>query len=376
MLRVSSTISFGMAGCLLAIGLAADVCAQTSAQPKSPTRLALPSIVSLEPGRGPMTLPRLLTSTDVTIGDPSVSYVDPEFLPDERLMVWQDAGCEVWLCSVDPDTGGMVPANGKGQFAGRAAPLLTKRNPLLGVTYNGPEFGISRQGIVVYYSDSEQLEIARYDLASQRIDIPVPGTTRNTRALIASKDHDDPGTRVMYLRVEGAAASANLKIVNEWFDDSDLEVVHPLPLLKSGTSGPQWIPGQRAIIAQLPDQSGVEQVCRYDIDAGQFTLLTDTPGNKIDSFAFAAPEYPGELVFLTLNERKWLEAYRLQGSQWTRILHLPAPGTSANSSSGLKSPEPVVYRGRTYITYLADFENTITRGWSSMTSCSSTITTG
>jgi hypothetical protein len=308
-----------------------------------------------------MGLPGLLTSTDVIIGDPKVSYVDPEFLPEERLMVWQDAAGEVWQCEVDADTGDMLPANGKGQFAGRAAPLLTKRNPFDGVTYNGPEFGVSQQGIVIYYCESEQLEIARFDLASQHIDIPVPGITRNTRALISSKDRGDLGTRVMSVRVEGESAAGGLQLFNEWFDDSEPDVVHPIPRIKSGTSGPQWIPGQRAIIAQLPDQNGIEQVCRYDIDTEEFTLFTDTPGDKIDSFAFEAPEYPGEILFLTLNQRQWLEVYRQQGNRWTRILRVPAPGSTATTSSGLKSPEPVFYRGQTYFTYLADSVNGLTR---------------
>ncbi|HUQ71509.1 MAG TPA: hypothetical protein VM165_18420 [Planctomycetaceae bacterium] len=326
----------------------------------SRTRQAQPSVVSVVRGRGPLGLPGLLTSTDVVIGDPAVSYVDPEFLPEERLMVWQDAAGEVWLCEVDPDTGNMVPADGKGESAGRAAPLLTKRNPFFKVTYNGPEFGVSQQGIVVYYCDSEQLEITRFDLASRRIDIPVPGVTRNTLALISSKVPGAPGTLVMYGRIGATPAGGN-QILNEWFDDSEPEVVHPVPRIKSGTSGPQWFPGQRAIIAQLPDENGVEQVCRYDIDAEQFTLLTDTPGDKIDSFAFQAPEYPGEILFLTLNQRQWLEVYRQRGTRWTRILRIPAPASSAKTSSGLKSAEPVAYRGKTYITYLADSGDKMTR---------------
>src|SRR5690349_21385178 len=124
MLRVASILAHCVAGGLLAIGMAAGACAETKVRTASRTPLALPSVVSLVRGTGPLGLPRLLTSTDVIIGDPTISYVDPEFLPEERLMVWQDATGEVWQCEVDPDTGGMLPPDGKGQYAGRAAPLL------------------------------------------------------------------------------------------------------------------------------------------------------------------------------------------------------------------------------------------------------------
>jgi hypothetical protein len=362
MLRVASILTRCIAGGLLVIGMGAGACAEAKVRPTPRSRMALPSVVSVVQGCGPWGLPGLMTSTDVVIGDPAVSYVDPEYLPEERLMVWQDAVGEVWLCEIDPDTGDMLPAaDGKGQSAGRAAPLLTKRNPFRDVTYNGPEFGVSQQGIVVYYCDAAQLEITRFDLATRRIDIPVPGVTRNTRALISSKVPGAPGTLVMSARIGATPDAGGTQLFNEWFDDSEPAVVHPIPRIKSGTSGPQWFPGQRAIIAQLPDQNGVEQVCRYDIDAEEFTLLTDTSGDKIDSFAFQAPEYPGEILFLTLNQREWLEVYRQQGSRWTRILRVPAPGSSANTSSGLKSAEPVAYQGKTYITYLADSGNKLTR---------------
>jgi hypothetical protein len=346
-------------GVLVIAGLAEAEAANIRTVARTPFKL--PGVVTLVPARDSLRLPGLLTSTDVVIGDAGVSYIDPEFLDEDRLMVWQDDVGDVWLCDIDPDTGDLRPADGKGEYAGRAAPLLTQTNPFFDVTYNGPEFGRSRQGVVVYYCNSDDLSVTRYDLATQRIDIPVPGTTRNTRALISSKEASFPGTLVMYARIGDAATPGKKQIFNEWFNDAQPQIVRSVPRIKAGTSGPQWMPGERAIIAQQPDANGVEQVCRYDIDTEQFTLLTDTPGDKIDSFAFRAPEYPGETLFLTLNQRKWLEVYRQQGGRWNRILRMTAPGSSAKTSSGLKSAEPVSYRGKTYITYLADGADAIPR---------------
>ena len=317
------------------------------------------SITFVPPGRVGDT-PVLLTSTDLEIGDPTLSYVDPEFLPEERLVVWQDAAGKVWLCHVDPGTGHLIPPDGRGEFAGLAAPLLTKQNPFSDVTYNGPEFGRSQQGIVVYYCGGKSLDVTRYSLATRKLDRPLTGDRQNTRALISSKDASDPGVRVMLARFANESAGAGIQVINEWFDDAEPSLVHEIPRIKSGTSGPQWIPGERAIITQYPDDDGVQQVNRYDIDAGKFTQWTKTPGEKVDSFAFHAPEFPGELLFLTLTERKWLEVYRRQDADWVRILQIPSPGNSLQSSSGLKSAEPVFYQGRTYFTYLADGEK-ITR---------------
>lgn len=357
MIRPHSRLSCSFLGGLLAlIVLTTQVAAGNRIRARVPSPLAFPSVIALIPREGPLGLPGLLTSTDVVIGDPTVSYIDPEFLPDERLMVWQDAAGDVWLCQVDSKTGAMIPPDGKGEYAGRAAPLLTKETPFVNVTYNGPEFGISRQGIVVYYCGSERLEIIRYDLATKQMVIPVPSGTQNTRALITSKQADDPGVRVISARFAQASGTQIPTVVNEWFDDSSPDVVHAMPHIKSGTSGPQWLPGERALITQYADQNGVQQVSRYDLDTQEFTQLTTTPGDKIDSFAFTAPEFPGETLFLTLNQRKWLEVYRQLGDSWVRIQRIPAPGTSSASSSGLKSAEPLIFRGKTYFTYLADGE--------------------
>gem|GEM_PF-5721444 len=344
---------------LLTLGIAAPVEAKVRTVAKTP--LKLPSVVRVVPRSGSLGIPGLLTSTDVVIGDTSVSYIDPEFLADERQMVWQDDLGHVWLCEVDPETGDMLPADGKGQYAGRAAPLLTKENPFFDVTYNGPEFGQSQQGIVLYYSQFDGLDIVRYNVATRQLDLPVSATTTNTRALISSKEPAFPGSLVMWARIGAADNAAGKQIFNEWFDDSQPEIVHPVPRIKAGTSGPQWLPGERAIIAQYPDARNVDQVCRYDIDTEEFTLLTDTPGNKIDSFAFEAPEFPGETLFLTLNQRKWLEVYRQQGAKWQRILRITAPDSTPRTSSGLKSAEPVSYQGKTYFTYLANDTDAIPR---------------
>src|SRR5688572_27995962 len=91
-------------------------------------------------------LPRFVSYTDVRIGDPAVSYKDQEFLPDARLMVWQDERERVWVCRFDPVTGDLEPADGRGRFIGVAAPLLTP-DLFLKSTINGPEFGYSRRGI-------------------------------------------------------------------------------------------------------------------------------------------------------------------------------------------------------------------------------------
>jgi hypothetical protein len=57
---------------------------------------------------------------DVRLGDPTVSYVNMEFSPDMQFAAWVDIRLppllpsRAWLCAVDPETGDLIPSDGKG----------------------------------------------------------------------------------------------------------------------------------------------------------------------------------------------------------------------------------------------------------------------
>ncbi len=57
---------------------------------------------------------------DQRIGDPNVNYVNPEFSPIGNYMVWIEIDTsngltgKVWQCGVDPNTGNLIPPDGKG----------------------------------------------------------------------------------------------------------------------------------------------------------------------------------------------------------------------------------------------------------------------
>jgi hypothetical protein len=60
------------------------------------------------------------TQNDQRIGDTSVNYVNPEFSPQGNYMVWIEVDTtngfsgKVWQCGIDPNTGNLIPPDGKG----------------------------------------------------------------------------------------------------------------------------------------------------------------------------------------------------------------------------------------------------------------------
>jgi hypothetical protein len=55
------------------------------------------------------------TPTETIVGDPASGCLGMEFSPDMKWFVWTQQGAikASWLCGMNPDTGDLVPANGK-----------------------------------------------------------------------------------------------------------------------------------------------------------------------------------------------------------------------------------------------------------------------
>jgi len=57
---------------------------------------------------------------DLRIGDTTVNYVNPEISPIGNYMIWMEVDTangifgKVWQCGIDPNTGDLIPPNGKG----------------------------------------------------------------------------------------------------------------------------------------------------------------------------------------------------------------------------------------------------------------------
>jgi hypothetical protein len=57
---------------------------------------------------------------DIRIGDTTINYVNPELSPTGNYLIWIEIDTTngvsgtVWQCGIDPNTGDLIPENGKG----------------------------------------------------------------------------------------------------------------------------------------------------------------------------------------------------------------------------------------------------------------------
>lgn len=276
---------------------------------------------------------------DLRIGDPNVTYLDPEFWPAGQMMLWQEQfNGQVWVCQVNPEDGTMIPPDGKGQPMGFAAPITQ--------TYNGPEFGLSQQGLSVFYTGvSPNATLQLYRSRVQPGALPEQLTFErsdqvNNIGVISSLDASESQTRLIYFKGR-TALPATIYWMYENRQSDEVEIGTP------GTvtlAGPRWMPGELKFVTnQHIDRYA--QIIFADALSGARTQLSFDNGDKSDPFAWRAPEFNNEMLIMATLDNDSLAVYRQINGAWTRINVASVPGVGRHYSG-----EPFVYRGRSYAT--------------------------
>lgn len=107
------------------------------------------------------TRPLGFTPDDVRLGDPEVGYLNIEFSPDMQYASWIEIIADkpleptpAWLCGVDPETGDLIPSDGRGY-------LITKIKNL-GWVAGSPQWGEDSSGpFVIVINGVNQMLMAR-----------------------------------------------------------------------------------------------------------------------------------------------------------------------------------------------------------------------
>lgn len=306
-------------------------------------------------------------SLDRRIGDPAISYVDPEVASATGLVAWQDDLGHIWVCQLDRQTGDLIPPDGRGQYLAQGVPLFSSSNSGDNVfrVINGPEWGFSQRGAGVYFlfgDNALRYQIGRVQLNDLTFEAVTPPSTQAALGAFPSEDVRDPVGRVLYSRLVEPPDQAAGRIASEWIEEDRPRAAAAFPLDSIGSVGPRWIPGQRAIVTNVADGDRVRQIARHDIDTGETTLLTTGPEPKADAVFFAAPEFPGELVFSCIVAETEIAFYRQVGPGWQEIGRVAAPqGPLTAAPPSVSSAEPFVYRGRSLVVYVATDRDDSTR---------------
>lgn len=273
--------------------------------------------------------------------------IDAEFSQERGQIVWVDRDAKLWVADVNRRTGSIVPSDGKGQLVDPAALRLSE---VVGLTYNGPEWVPAADGVYIAYTKflpgrPRTLVNARLAIARQLADgtweprILQPELARN--APYASNDPGDPSPRITY--VDPA--------YNHFWRDIDRPAgEEKIPDVPQTPKSVRFVNGARAAVF-VAAAFGVQQVFRYDLDTKQLEQLTFDDGDKdIETvpWMWAAPEFDGSFVLMTVVDRNLLRFYRLLPLPRGGLAWLPFDQREFPTGATVWSPEPFVYQGQSY----------------------------
>ena len=273
--------------------------------------------------------------------------IDAEFSQERCQIVWVDKDAKLWVANVNRRNGTISPSDGKGQLVD---PDALRPSEVVGLTYNGPEWVPSADGVFIAYTKflpglPRTLENARLAIARQLPDgtwepkILQPQKARN--APYASTDPGDPSPRITYVDTA----------YNHYWRDVDNPVGEELiPEVPRTPKSVRFVAGARAVVFTAP-ALGTQQVFRYDLDTKEVEQLTYDAGDKDTEtvpWMWAAPEFSGDFVLMTVVNLNQMRFYRRVTLPGGASVWLPFAQRDFPAGTTVWSPEPFVYQGQSY----------------------------
>ncbi|MBM4093632.1 MAG: EF-hand domain-containing protein, partial [Planctomycetes bacterium] len=289
---------------------------------------------------------------DVSVGDPAVSYQDPEFLPGGARMTFVDQQRRVWVGELDPATGLTRTKTGKDILVGENwAPFQHSQN--------GPEWCLDKQGPTVAYTVLDDKGVAQLAMAriGEKAAEPLRVLTSGAQRSFSPFGTLWAGDASAWLAfAHGGREYADYFV--RLFNVARPEKTFDVPYYWVGSSAPRWLHGTTRIVYPYLVKHGQIEIAVFDCATGKVAVLTDDGGSKDEVWGFFAPEYDGEVLYAAQLDNKEIAIYRDlkdRGSLLTKIATLKLPSNSPHPF--MRSMEPLVNLrgagGVSYFTVLA-----------------------
>jgi hypothetical protein len=271
----------------------------------------------------------------VLVSDPAGSINDPEFDQVGYHITWQDVTGNLWLASVDPLTGDIVPSSGKGQL------LDTGLYPFI-ISGNGPEwsYGKGKANIVYTVNNGGKPLLRAARANSSGVWGPVGLSSAGSRSGALGSPVSNSGPPMIAYKVtlpSGHSVAGWRSLYNA---SSEL-------MSTASRRGGRFVDGGPGLVT-MSQFNAVPQIAWIDTQTKAVTQLTFDPGEKVSPFMWWAPEL-AEYLVLTVVDSRILAIYREIGGQWQRYLSLTIP----SRFEFLTSPEVLVVNGVSYFAIVA-----------------------
>lgn len=298
------------------------------------------------------------------VGDPNANYLNVEFTADGRYMVWFEGTDErpingiVWHCGVDPDTGDLIPPDGRG-FRAFESTSWARANP--GYDAEGAYYvGSDRQGNLYMVRPLGPRE-------GKVVPLPVPPDVRR-RAIYPTDLADRSGGFVFFIQNEKTPGAGTRMNGNSWVELQYLDLADPksihtierqetpwLGFAPMDTGFARWM-RHRPLLTYGFTKGGKVETRGFDAarpDRGVHELIVDGC-SKIDPYGAVFGSF--EYIFAGADATAVSHLYRRPVSgpddrpfqPWKQ---LSPDGSQLNKPTLAQSHEPFLFSGRLYTVY-------------------------
>jgi len=278
------------------------------------------------------------TAKEILASSATAKLGDVEFDARNNRISWQTIDDHsLWVCKIDPVTGVLAVPDGKQTLIDASiAPLTT--------TYNSGEWAFSQAGTAIVYGK----------IISNKFYIAIAAESGNTWTLNtltgnpnrfnprATKNHNDAVAAMLYLPYPGTGTTyyKGLNNVNNEFTIANFKDAH-------------WAEDEQLLTGILPNN----QVGLFNPSSPAAPIqLTFNSGTTYSRpYMWRAPEYGNARMFFTKANGTQIQVFKetTQGSnQYTLFQTFTSPSANA-SFSYIASPEPFIYKGKSYISFMA-----------------------
>jgi hypothetical protein len=305
---------------------------------------------------------------DVRVGDTGVSYGNVEFTDDNRTMVWFEQSTDgsglgtVWHCGVDPDTGELIPPDGKGYMA-----------------FESTAWGRANPGV-----DGKGAFYVGMDRGGNLIMVRPTGATSGTQTVLSTPA--DPKRRAIYPTnvpigtgyvfwilnsdyVGAGYAPRNASFTLQYISLVDPTTIHDVETQPSAQRGyapmdagfARWFRGKAALSYGAFGAYGRVQVKECDVDRGCDAdsaadppyFITDDDHDKVDpwTMVFGA----SDLMLPGLDGTDTSGVYLRDSGGTMQLVETITPSASELTNPALaQSNQSIAFDGLLYTAYQVD----------------------
>jgi hypothetical protein len=272
---------------------------------------------------------------DHIVSNPENDFPGPEFDRATNRVIWQDRQNRLWIGSVDPVTGALIPANGRGQEidsglapAGQVGntPRYTfggDQDALIYTKLSGTEYQLTK-------ALETEPNVWQITVLENGLDRWKPnGTPEETTgpAMIVYNREAPNGTVVSWRLLDDPASEQTAQVFAQ---------------------GGRFLGAEPYLLVLNGDANDVGQVYQIPFATGVPEQITFGDQDKENAFIWWAPEYE-DYLFIVMIEFSELGFYRRVDGVWTNFYQLAIP----NGKPFLSSPEAFIFDGRSYVTVVS-----------------------